>query len=193
VLDIWRPAAKAIMLKAAQLQVRADHGDRHAKLCEELRTEENPWNIERLLEQIDEAEDAFLAASEAFVDRAKDREELFRYRMAADCSDGWVEVKLSRGKLLGGFSSFYICRAGPEDEKCNSLILHKEWSRRHADILAPKQKWKCRCCGTGYLTKFGMVVEIRWVGGGASLSLAPAPTTTTKICMLSFCKSSFQT
>ena len=57
--------------------------------------------------------------------------------------------------------------------KCNSLILNKDWVRKHEDMMATKQKWKCRCCGTGYLTKFGMVVEIRWVGGGASLSLAP--------------------
>ena len=59
------------------------------------------------------------------------------------------------------------------DSKCNSLILNKDWMRQHADILAPKQRWKCRCCGAKYFTKFGMVVEIRWVGGGASLSLAP--------------------
>jgi hypothetical protein len=175
VLDIWRPAAKAILLKTAQMLQRAGHGEEHLRLCELLKQETDLSKIESLLEQVNAAEDAFVAACEplAFKDRAKDREELFRYQMAADYSDGWVEVKSGSGKLLGGFSSFYICRAGGAADPCNTLILNKEWSRQHEDMLAPKQKWKCRCCGSGYKTKFGMVVEIRMVGAGASLSLAP--------------------
>jgi hypothetical protein len=163
------------MLKAAQLQKRSGHGARHAELCEELRQEKNPWRIETWLEKINDAEDEFTAACEplAFRDRARCREELFRFQMAADYSDGWVEVKSSSGRLLGGFSSFFICRAGGEGYECNTLILNKDWMRKHEDPLATKQKWKCRCCGAKYFTKFGMVVEIRWVGGGASLSLAP--------------------
>ena len=47
------------------------------------------------------------------------------------------------------------------------------WARKHEDILDPGQKRHCLYCGAGYKTKFGMVVEIRRVGGGASLSLAP--------------------
>jgi hypothetical protein len=174
-LDVWRPAAHAILLKASQLQKRAGHGEKHAALCERLRLEKNPFEMEKILGEIDEAEDAFCNACEplAFQDRSRTREELFRYRMAADYSDGWVEVKAADGRLLGGFSSFYICRAGAVESKCNSLILNKDWQRQHVDILAPGQRWKCRCCGTKYLTKFGMIVEIRWVGGGASLSLAP--------------------
>ena len=109
----------------------------------------------------------------AYKDKARSREDLFRYQMAADYSDGWMEVKSSQGNLFGGFSSFYICRAGAVDSQCNTLILNKDWMRTREDIWAPKQKWKCRCCGTRYLRKFGMVVEIRWVSGGSSLSLAP--------------------
>ena len=109
----------------------------------------------------------------AYKDKARSREDLFRYQMAADYSDGWMEVKSSQGNLFGGFSSFYICRAGAVDSQCNSLILNKDWMRMREDIWAPKQKWKCRCCGTRYLTKFGMVVEIGWVAGGSALSLAP--------------------
>ena len=112
---------------------------------------------------------------------AEKKEDQFRNQMEADFADGWVEVKSGSGRLLGGFSSFYICRAGGEHQ-CNTLILTKAWdtkawARTPQDILAPrqlapKQKWFCRCCGASYKTRFGMVVLIRMVGGGDSLSLA---------------------
>ena len=147
ILQVWRPAAKAILLKAAQMQKRCAHGEEHWRLCELLKDETDLAKIETLLEQVDAAEDKFVAACEplAFADRAKTREELFRYQMAADYSDGWVEVKSGSGKLLGGFSSFYICRAGPAADPCNTLILSKVWSRNHEDMMACKQGWKCRC------------------------------------------------
>jgi hypothetical protein len=175
VVDIFRPAAKAVILKQAQMVERAEHGALHKQLCEELKAERDLAKIEILLEKIDDAEDSFVAACQplAFSDRAKSRDELFRWQMAADYADGWTEVKSSSGRLIGGFSAFYICRAGPADGKCNTFILNKEWARRHTDILATGQRWKCRCCGAKYWTKFGMVVEVRLVGGGASLSLAP--------------------
>jgi hypothetical protein len=130
--------------------------------------------MEAILDQIDIAEEAFCNACKplAFVSKAATREEHFRWQRAADYHDGWVEVKSATGRLLGGFSSFYICRAGGTASPCLTLILNKDWLRKHADPLATKQKWRCTCCGANYMTKFGMVVEIRWVGGGASLSLA---------------------
>jgi hypothetical protein len=175
VVDIFRPSAKAIILKQAQMIERAEHGALHKQLCEELKAERDLAKIEILLEKIDDAENSFVAACQplAFADRAKSRDELFRWQMEADYADGWTEVKSSSGRLIGGFSAFYICRAGPADGKCNTLILNKEWARRHTDILATGQRWKCRCCGAKYWTKFGMVVDVRLVGGGASLSLAP--------------------
>ena len=36
-LEIWRPAAHAILIKAAQLQERANYGDRHAALLKEMK------------------------------------------------------------------------------------------------------------------------------------------------------------
>jgi hypothetical protein len=173
-LEIWKPAARAILLKAAQYRARAAHGAEHAKLCEDIKLEKDPWKIEKLLEAIDAAEEAFVKHCEpiGFSDRAKSREDLFRWQMAADYADGWVEVRSSSGRMLGGFSSFFICRAGGVANRCNTLLLNKEWLRKHDDPMAPRQKWKCRCCGSKYLTKMGMIVEIRWIGGGASLSLA---------------------
>jgi hypothetical protein len=81
-------------------------------------------------------------------------------------------VKNYAGTLIGGFSAFHICRAGPTDEKCNALSLSDMMERRHEDILASKQSFKCRCCGAKYRTKFGMLVEIRMVSGGTMLALA---------------------
>ena len=36
-LVIWRPAAHAILLKAAQMKTRANHGDKHAALLEQMK------------------------------------------------------------------------------------------------------------------------------------------------------------
>jgi len=136
--------------------------------------EKDLGKIDVLLQKIDEAEDKFVAANEplGYADRARTRVELFRFQMAADYSDSWTEVKNGAGTLIGGFSAFYICRAGGTNTECNTLILSKVWARQHEDILASKQRWKCRCCGAKYLTKFGMVVEIRLVSGGTMLALA---------------------
>ena len=140
--------------------------DSHVALCEKLKREGNQSNTKRLVMEIDEAEKNFMSLCEplAFGDKARNRKELFRFMSAADYSDGWMEVKTSKGRLVGGFSSFYICRAGHEFSKCNSLILNKDWVREPQDMMASRQKRKCCCCGTGYLREFGMVVEIRWVG-----------------------------
>ena len=65
-------------------------------------------NFDHLLAQIDEAEEKFTAACEplAFKDKARSREDLFRYQMAADYSDCWMEVKSSQGNLFGGVQQF---------------------------------------------------------------------------------------
>jgi hypothetical protein len=174
VIDIFRPTAKAFILKQNKTKERAEHRALRKQLCEEMQKETNLDKIDVLLQKIDEAEDKFVAANEplAYADRATSRVELFRYQIAADYSDSWVEVKNSAGTLIGGFSACYICRAGAQDSKCNTLILSKEWAGRHHDILASEQKWKCKCCGAKYMTKFGMVVEIRLVSGGFHLCLA---------------------
>ena len=174
VLEIFMPLARAFIIKQQQMKVRLVHGEEHARLCEEMKMEKNFDKIDELLQKIDEAEDKFEALNEplGYANRARSRVELFRFQMAADYADSWTEVKNGAGTLIGGFSAFYICRAGGKDTECNTLILSKEWSRRHADILAPKQRWKCRCCGAKYATKFGMVVEMRLVSGGTMLTVA---------------------
>ena len=175
ILELFRPAAKAILLKAAQLAKRVDCGEEHARLCEEVKTMTDLTQIEAHVVKIDAAEDAFteLCLPLGFADRAKTREELFRWQMSADYADGWFEIRSASGQLLGGFSAFYICRAGHASDPCNTLILSKIWTRNHEDINSCKQGWKCRCCGAGYKVKFGMVVEIRLLGGGVCLNLAP--------------------
>ena len=59
VLDVWRPAAKAILLKAQQMMLRVARGEEHIRLCELLKQETNLERIEALLEQVDAAEDLY--------------------------------------------------------------------------------------------------------------------------------------
>ncbi|MFM7988700.1 MAG: hypothetical protein ACKPKO_56245, partial [Candidatus Fonsibacter sp.] len=102
----------------------------------------------------------------AFADKSRNLEEQFRWQMAADYSDCWTEIRDNKGKLIGGFSSFYICEWTPNadtEDGCHTLILLKEWNSKHADPLATKQKWYCNICGTKYKTKHGMLIEIREV------------------------------
>ena len=124
VLDVWRPAAKAILLKAQQMMVRVARGEEHIRLCELLKQEKDLDRIEALLEQVDAAEDLWKQSCEplGYADGAKSKEELFRWQMAADYDDSWSEVRSSSGKLLGGSSAFYICKAGGADA-CNTLML----------------------------------------------------------------------
>ena len=101
-LEIWQPAAKAIMLKQAQLHQRAGHCDRFKMLCQRTKVLTDLSKVEALDEEINDAEDAIDKHCDpiAFADRAKDTEELFRYQMAADYADRWPEVKCGSGRVL---------------------------------------------------------------------------------------------
>jgi hypothetical protein len=175
-LTLWRPAMRAIALKSQQRKERGVLTDEHTELCTRLKSLTNLTEIEMILGKIDAIEEGIRVASLplAFAKKARSEEELFRFQMAADYADAWCEIKASDGRLLGGFSAFYICQAGGVDSKCNTLMLSKSWTRNHIDPLACKQGWKCVCCGAGYKTKMGMMVETKIIGGELPLyALAP--------------------
>ena len=178
-IKVWKPAMRAIALKTQQRKDRAVLTDEHTALCARLKESVDLEEIEMLLEKIEAIEAGIRVASLplAFAKIAKSEEELFRFQMAADYSDAWTEINSTSGRLLGGFSAFYICQAGAVDSKCNTLMLSKTWTRNHEDPLMPKQGWKCVCCGTGYKTKMGMLVETKILGSDQPLySLAPCTT-----------------
>jgi hypothetical protein len=179
--EVFRPAARAIMLKQAQMLQQPEWHSLHKQLCDELQAESDLAKIEILLEKIDDAKDSvnpmlreqsFSWQLPAEYGRAKLREESFSLQIAKDYGDHWVEVRSSSGRLLGGYSVFHICRAGSADWKCNTLMLSKAWVPKHGSA-GRGLKWKCMCCGARYNTKFGMVVEVRLVHGSASLSVIP--------------------
>ena len=163
----------AAMQNSMPFAASASSNVEHQEDEEQVRAEEE--RVRLLIEEAynkQEAEEKAEKNSEVMAEAEK-KEDQFRNQMEADFADGRVEVKSGSGRLLGGFSIFYICRAGGLDDECNTVTRHLERATASQDILAPKQKWHCRCCGAGYKTTFGMVAEIRMVGGGASLSLAP--------------------
>ena len=178
VTEVFRPAARAIMLKQAQMLQQPVWPLSHKQLCDELQAERDLAKIEILLEKIDDAKDSVnpMLRSKSFswqlpaeYGSVKLREESFILQSAKDYGKHWVEVRSSSGRLLGGYSVFYICRAGSADLKCNTLMLREAWQPRHGSRL----RWKCMCCGARYNSKFGMVVEVRLVHGSASLSVIP--------------------
>ena len=177
VTEVFRPAARAIMLKQAQMLQQPVWPLSHKQLCDELQAERDLAKIEILLEKIDDAKDSvnpmlreqsFSWQLPAEYGSVKLREESFILQSAKDYGKHWVEVRSFSGRLLGGYSVFYICRAGSADLKCNTLMLSKAWQPRHGSL-----RWKCMCCGARYNSKFGMVVEVRLVHGSASLSVIP--------------------
>ena len=179
VTEVFRPAARAIMLKQAQmLQHPVWWRLTHKQLCDEFQAERDLAKIEMLLEKIDDAKESvhpILREQEFSWQLPREfasvrlREESFILQSAKDYGKHWVEVRSSSGRLLGGYSVFYICRAGSADLKCNTLMLREAWQPRHGSRL----RWKCMCCGARYNSKFGMVVEVRLVHGSASLSVIP--------------------
>ena len=174
-LEVFRPAMKAILIKRKQLRERAKLTAEHLLLCEELARCTDLDKCEEMINQIELLDEQIMDKSMplAFADKSKDLEEQFRWQMAADYSDAWTEIRDNKGKLIGGFSAFYICEWTPDKgktpdegktEECHTLILSKVWGRKHEDPLKSKQKWYCKICGTKYKTYYGMLVEIREVG-----------------------------
>jgi hypothetical protein len=184
-LQVWKPVMKSIQLKCEQLRARTGTTEAHTALIAKMKASSCPQEIEVMLQELTRLEDVIWEQSQplAFVKDAagvpRSREEVFRFQMAADYGDCWVETTASDGGLLGGFCSYYICMSN--HGACRTLILSKVWGRRHEDPMAAKQNWKCVCCGTGYKTRMGMLIETRLVGNPTPLyALAPCCTHTEK-------------
>jgi hypothetical protein len=115
-----------------------------------------------------EVDDRYLA----FAD--KGTEEQHRCILAASYSDVWSEIRSSKGVLVGGISSWYICMAKTEygpppawsPAPCLRVTPSKDWGRKFQDPLAVKQKYYCprKTCECKYNASWGQLVEISRVG-----------------------------
>ncbi len=88
---------------------------------------------------------------------------------AADYADEWF------GDLNKKFRVYYVCRSGPKDTPCDTLILAKDWKKLHEDPMATKQRWYCEECYARYVTKFGVVCELMMGDGNLRYCVAEIP------------------
>eukprot|EP00969_Alexandrium_andersonii_P088245 3892039-Alexandrium_andersonii.AAC.1 len=58
------------------------------------------------------------------------------------------------------FNVFYVCKAGPKENKCNTCASSKIWGTLNEDPISSKQRWCCKNCGARYKPKHGVVLEI---------------------------------
>jgi hypothetical protein len=85
-----------------------------------------------------------------------------RYQLAVDYADLFVNIAKSSGEVVASMAAYYLCRCKNGTETpCNSIILSKEWTRKHQDDPLKKgQCWYCNICGTQFRSSFGMLIEI---------------------------------
>ena len=91
------------------------------------------------------------------------------YIAASSYSDQWTEIKDAQGNVIGSINSWYICQAktaytvtpGGEwvNGPCLRITTSKGFATKHADPLAPKQRWYCSC-HCKYNANWGQIVEI---------------------------------
>jgi hypothetical protein len=179
-LQLWKPVMKNVQLKCEQLRSRTGLTEEHTRLIAALKASSSVPEIELMLQKLTELEDQIAEKMEPLAFKVvngvtQTREQQFRWQMAADYGDCWVETQNTNGTLLGGFCSYYICMSN--HGQCATLILSKVWTRKHEDPLASKQNWKCVCCGTNYKTRMGMLIETRLLGNPVPVyALAPCCT-----------------
>jgi hypothetical protein len=166
-LALWKPVMKCVQLKCEQMRARTGLTEEHTALIAKLKASSSVPDIEHMLQELTRLEDEIAEKMEPLAFKVvggvtQTREQQFRWQMAADYGDCWVETTNTDGSLLGGFCSYYICMS--DNGKCRTLILSKVWTRRHEDPLASQQRWKCVCCNTKYKTRMGMLIETRLLG-----------------------------
>ena len=59
---------------------------------------------------------------------------------------------------------FYVCNRLVGQERCCTLIVSSQWTRKHDDPCATGQKWYCKICEAKYKTTSGMMVQMIYNG-----------------------------
>ena len=96
-----------MQLKAEQMRARTGSTEAHTALIAKMKLSDGVPEIELMLKELTRLEDLIWVQSEplAFQQPGRSREEVFRFQMAADYGDCWVETTATDGSLLGGFCS----------------------------------------------------------------------------------------
>ena len=163
-VEMFEPFAKIFELKIRHMEMNKGLWEEYELLVSMMKVCTSAVESEVLMASI-HAHEKKMEATElplAFQSKCEPgSDEHWRYMQAAQYSDEWICNKSpTTGQVVSAFRSFYICLAGGADAICYTVIPSKKWSTKHADPLASKQTWYCICCGAGYKTKFGMIIEI---------------------------------
>ena len=74
----------------------------------------------------------------------------------------------------GSFRYWFICKAGGQ-WPCVTLILSKMRGRKFQDPGASRSKCKCTYCGANFMTRWGVMIEIRDAEGKVYYMVADTP------------------
>ena len=149
----------AAATKDSRIMDCANRFAEHLKVGSEGMSEEDETRGDELRTAQREATQARIRSIEGMTEA-----EQWQLDFAADYTDEWYMV--GHGESLKAFRSFYVCDAKVGTEHCGTMTLSSQWTRRHEDPLAQKQRWYCPACGARYKTTSGVLVEL--VHGGAT-------------------------
>ena len=169
---VMQPLAVHIARKDRIMQMRGKLLGRHRELADKLAQTSDRRECDKLLDEMEALEDEIDAAAEplAFQNRvlntmavATDEERrraVWEYRLAAQYSDLWCEIKDRRGRRIGALMSYYVCLAGGSEYPCGTVMEASAWDRLHPDPLQAKQRWYCNVCSAKFRCKFGVLLQV---------------------------------
>lgn len=160
IAEAFAPMARSYLRKQAQLERRATHIGKYKELCDQLAQTEDPVEIDRLCTELEQCEANIQDESKplAFAEKM----DQWDWKKVASYTDEWTSIKDSRGKVIGGFSFFWLCKGNNswESKVCNTVLASQTWKRKHEDVLASGQRHYCLCCGCAYKWTWGGLCEI---------------------------------
>jgi hypothetical protein len=125
--------------------------EQHAELLKRLRETTQPEEIKLLVDQIDEINTAE-PEYEGFKAEGEKQGDLWFVSTYQD------EVASVEG---ASFRFYFVCDAGGDDNKCQTVITSKGWRRKHeVDGWVKGQRYYCRC-NAGYNQKWGCLVQLK--------------------------------
>ena len=168
--DLFQPLAEFIIRKREAMDLVVKDVARHAQLVRQLANCKSILMETAILEEMEQLEldDKYLA----FESKGEDQH---KFILAASYSDEWTEIKNTKGQVVGGIYSWYVCRArtGWNDKlgcnaECLTVTPSKDWDRKFGDPLASKQRWYCHCSAK-YKAGWGQLVELKRVNASGEV------------------------
>jgi hypothetical protein len=168
--ELFEPLAQFIVRKQEAMERVVKDVARHKELVLQLALCKSVRQEHEILAEMEklEIDDQYLA----FADKGAQQHE---YILASSYSDEWTRITNKKGETIAGICSWYVCCAltawdpiTGANTKCLSVLPSKDWARKFADPMAPKQKWYCKC-GASYKATWGQLVEISRVNSSGQL------------------------